>query len=611
MKLVKLGDVCRVVSGSTPKRANPEYWGGIIPWVTPKEISKLGSPYLNDSIEKITELGFKSCSTEMLPTGSLLLSSRAPIGLLAINKKKVCTNQGFKSLVPSGQVVAEYLYYCLKSNVAALQAKGNGATFKELSKTSVEEFKIPLPPLDDQKRIAHLLGKVEELIARRKQHLQQLDDLLKGVFLEMFGDPVRNERGWDTKEITDVCDEIVDCVNKTAPKVEEETPFKMVRTSNIRGGKISLDNIKYVDAETYKIWTRRSKPRIGDILFTREAPMGEAGLIEFEDQIFLGQRIMQYRCNPIAAHPKFILELMKTLFFQRQIEKLGKGSTVKHLTVPDCFKFIVITPPLPIQNQFAAIVEKVEGLKSRYQQSLTDLGNIYGALSQKAFKGELDLSRVVLPVELTTEDTESTETHRQPKSFTQGFARQLLAAEILHRHNGHNMTQMKLQKLIHLAEHHAELDEIQGEYQRQAAGPYDNKMMYGIASSLKKQRWFETSGRGQNATYSPLANAGCHEKYLAHWRGKMVKVDEVLGLLGHASPDKCEIASTLYAAWNDLLIDGEKITDGRIIEQASKAELWHMTKEAIDPARWPKALQWMRDHDLVPTGYGKHTRKLK
>lgn len=125
--------------------------------------------------------------------------------------------------------------------------------------------------------------------------------------------------------------------------------------------------------------------------------MGEAGLIDFEDQIFLGQRIMQYRCNTRLVNPKFILELMKTRFFQRQIEKLGKGSTVKHLAVPDCFKFVVIAPSISLQRDFAVIVEKTEALKSRYQQSLTELEALYGALSQQAFKGELDLSRVALP----------------------------------------------------------------------------------------------------------------------------------------------------------------------------------------------------------------------
>ncbi|WP_346400776.1 restriction endonuclease subunit S [Pseudomonas syringae] len=208
MRIVPLGEVCKVVSGSTPKREKAEYWGGIIPWVTPKEINRLASPYLWDSAQKITEEGFNSCSTSMLPAGSVLLSSRAPIGLLAINKIPVCTNQGFKSLVPSSEVNSEYLYYILKANVKVLQARGNGATFKELAKPAVEDFEIPLPPLEDQIRIAHLLGKVEGLTAQRKKHLQQLDDLLKSVFLEMFGDPVRNERGWDTHQFSDLLDDI-------------------------------------------------------------------------------------------------------------------------------------------------------------------------------------------------------------------------------------------------------------------------------------------------------------------------------------------------------------------------------------------------------------------
>jgi type I restriction enzyme, S subunit len=120
MRKIALGDVCQVLSGSTPKRNKPEFWDGNIPWVTPKEIGDLRTPYLEDSLEKITDLGYKSCSTTMLPTNSVLLSSRAPIGLLAINKIRVCTNQGFKSLIPSSEVHTEYLYYCLKYNLRAL-----------------------------------------------------------------------------------------------------------------------------------------------------------------------------------------------------------------------------------------------------------------------------------------------------------------------------------------------------------------------------------------------------------------------------------------------------------------------------------------------------------
>jgi len=475
---------------------------------------------------------------------------------------------------------------------------------------------IPLPPLDDQKRIAHLLGKVEGLIARRKQHLQQLDDLLKSVFLEMFGDPVRNEKGWDVQP----CGKAVLDISSGTSYGGEDRAFVsldevgVLKISAVTKGIFDPTEFKVVNPAQIKKALRFVKR--GDFLFSRAntVELVAACCVVPQDfpQLFLPDKLWVLTLNHGMVNPQFFNYLLKNSRYRDVVRSLASGGHDSMLNI-SMKKFMMLSIPCPLiylQNQFAAIVEKVETLKSRYQQSLTDLETLYGALSQKAFKGELDLSRVVLPVEGTTADAQPAETHRKPKPLSRGFARQLLAAEILHRHNSHGMTQMKLQKLIHLAEYHARLDEIQGEYQRQAAGPFDNTMMYGIAAGLKKQQWFAKRGHGQNATYAPLLKAGAHEKYLPYWQDKISKIDEVLQLLGPLRPDQCEIVSTLYAAWNDLLIDGEAITDDRIIEQASKAELWHKTKEAIDPDRWPKALQWMREHHLVPTGYGKHTRKL-
>lgn len=411
MKQTPLSQLATVSAGQAAPK-DDEFSDHGIPFVRAGSLDGLLSGESESDLELVNDETAKLRKLKTYPKGTILF---AKSGMSATKDRiYVLLNPAYvvshlATLIPNGNTHADYLRLVLKRFPPSVLIKD--LAYPAISLGDIQSYEIPVPEQrDDQIRIAHLLGKVEGLIAQRKQHLQQLDDLLKSVFLEMFGDPVRNEKGWDTKKIADVCDKIVDCVNKTAPKVEEPTSFVMVRTSNIRNGKISLDNIKYVDAATYEIWTRRSKPRIGDILFTREAPMGEAGLIDFEDQIFLGQRIVQYRCNINAANPIFILELMKTKFFQQQVEKLGKGSTVKHLAVPDCFKFIVFTPPLPIQNQFAAIVEKGEGIKSRYQQSLVDLESLYGALSQKAFKGELDLSRVPLPgIQAEAEITVATE----------------------------------------------------------------------------------------------------------------------------------------------------------------------------------------------------------
>ena len=395
MRVVTLGEVCKVVSGSTPKREKAEYWGGDIPWVTPKEISRLSSPYLWHSEEKITQEGFNSCSTSMLPIGSVLLSSRAPIGLLAINKVPVCTNQGFKSLVPGNDINAEYLYYVLKANVKALQARGNGATFKELAKPAVENFEIPLPPLDDQIRIANLLGKVEGLITQRKQHLQQLDDLLKSVFLEMFGDPVRNEKGWEKPELK-AFGKI--STGNTPPRNEAENYdgkfIEWIKTDNITGDAVfvtpAAEHLSEVGAKKARAVTN------GALLVACIA-----GSVESIGRAALTDRTVSFNQQINAIQPgKDVNDLYLYGLFKLSrayIQSHATKGMKKILTKGDFEKITMIKPPVEIQNQFAVIVEKVEGIKSRYQQSLTDLEALYGALSQQAFKGELDLSRVALP----------------------------------------------------------------------------------------------------------------------------------------------------------------------------------------------------------------------
>lgn len=137
----------------------------------------------------------------MLPEGSVLLTSRAPIGNLAVTGKPMCTNQGFKSLVPNPDVDCTYLYYCMLANIEKLQALGNGATFKEVSKKVVEDFEIPLPPLDEQKRIAAILDKADAIRQKRQQAIALADDFLRSVFLDMFGDPFTNPKKWDMQPI--------------------------------------------------------------------------------------------------------------------------------------------------------------------------------------------------------------------------------------------------------------------------------------------------------------------------------------------------------------------------------------------------------------------------
>jgi type I restriction enzyme S subunit len=189
--------------------------------------------------------------------------------------------------------------------------------------------------------------------------------------------------------IDNLCEEIVDCVNRTAPIVDEITEFKMIRTTNIRNYKVNFLDLRYVSQETFEVWTRRLLPRKGDIIFTREAPAGEAAIVDFDDKIFLGQRTMHFRPNLKKVSASYLLYQLMGSDVQRQINEMSSGSTVKHLSVPACKKFEIPLPPLPLQQKFAAIIENIEQQKQQAEAALAQSEALFQALLQKAFKGEL------------------------------------------------------------------------------------------------------------------------------------------------------------------------------------------------------------------------------
>ena len=220
-RLERLGSIAQVVSGSTPSRFAPEFWqGGAIPWVTPTDITRTAGRYLSESNEHITELGLQSCGTKLLPSGALLMTSRATLGELRIATTSVCTNQGFKSLVLSKEIDTHYLYYQLDLNKERYGALGIGSTFLEVNKKDTENFELLIAPAAEQRRIAEILSTLDEtieqteaLIAKYQQIKAGLmhDLLTRGVTLDGKLRPTRAEAphlykqsplGWIPKEWT-------------------------------------------------------------------------------------------------------------------------------------------------------------------------------------------------------------------------------------------------------------------------------------------------------------------------------------------------------------------------------------------------------------------------
>ncbi|MFH0784791.1 MAG: restriction endonuclease subunit S [Pseudomonadota bacterium] len=387
-----LREIITFKGGGTPSKQIPEYWNGAIPWATVKDFV---STSLDRTQDSITEAGLRNSSANLILKGHVVIPTRMSLGKAAINTIDIAINQDLRALIPKIPLDAHYLLHAILSLKGEIVQKGSGATVKGITQEALYNLKVFVPPLDDQKRIAHLLGKVERLITRRKQHLQQLDDLLKSVFLEMFGDPVRNEKGWETLPF-----------NKIGKFISGGTPskgrddfwdgnFPWVSPKDMKVSKID-DSIDHISESVFK---ETSLKRIAEghlLIVVRGMILAHSFPVAINTvEIAINQDMKAIK--PVKGMN--VIYLQNCLISQkRQILKLisTAGHGTRKFDSVAMQKLFIPKPSGDLQNQFATIVEKVESLKASYQQSLTDLESLYGAFSQKAFKGELDLSRVPL-----------------------------------------------------------------------------------------------------------------------------------------------------------------------------------------------------------------------
>lgn len=390
--LVKLEALCHVVTkGTTPTSIGYDFAESGIPFLRIQNL--FDSTVSLDDVLYISPETHEALKRSIIKPGDFLITIAGTIGRVAIvpaDFPESNCNQAIAILrFDTDKLWPTYLLHWITTQDAMSQISGKKvtATISNLSLGQIKELQIPLPPLEEQKRIAAILDKADAIRRKRQQAIKLADDFLRSVFLEMFGDPVTNPKGWEVVDIEDVCSDIVDCINKTAKSVDYETPYKMIRTTNVRDMKVDLTDVRYVDKDVYEKWISRLRPEIGDIVFTREAPAGEAGIIDFNDLVFLGQRTMQFRPDKNRITSSFLLHEMMGAGIKAQMEKMSSGSTVKHLSVPECKKFKVRKPPIELQIKFETLRSKTLSVLE-LENKANDIP-LFESLSQKAFSCQL------------------------------------------------------------------------------------------------------------------------------------------------------------------------------------------------------------------------------
>lgn len=384
-EMVRLGDVCEIVSGTTPSTNKPELWDGEIKWITPAEISD-ESYYISDTERHISQ----KAGLKIMPVGTVLLSSRAPIGKVAIAGAEMCCNQGFKNLICSVAVHNRYLYRYLKNQTEYLNSLGRGATFKEISKTVVEQIELPLPPLPVQQQIADVLDRASSLIEKRKAQIEKLDLLVKSQFIEMFGDPVTNPKGWVRRALEQTYEIIDGDRGENYPKRDEfysDEYCLFLNTGNVTKNGFDFTRVEFI-TKSKDIKLRKGKLQRHDIVLTTRGTVGN--LAYYDNQIGYehvrinsGMVILRTRGS---VNPHFFIEQFK---ISQIYTGLISGTAQPQLPIGNLKKAKVLFPPLSLQNKFAEFVQQVESQKLLLQQSLAKMEQNYKSLMQKCFRGEI------------------------------------------------------------------------------------------------------------------------------------------------------------------------------------------------------------------------------
>lgn len=382
-----LGDLVDIKGGGTPSKSVPEYWGGTIPWASVKDFK---GENLEKTEDYITELAVKGSSTNVIPAGSIIVPTRMALGKVAINAVDMAINQDLKALRvrDESKLFFGYLFRFLESKAQHLEAQGKGATVKGITLDVLRDLEVPLPPLPEQKRIAAILDKADAIRRKRQQAIQLADDFLRAVFLDMFGDPVTNPKGWSVKPLGQISFFENGDRSSNYPSgddlVSEGVLF--LSTKNIVSDILNLESCQYITEEKYTTLSR-GKAQKGDLIITLRGTLGACCVFDCEhEKAFINAQMMIIRPGSDVSSI-FLHDLLTSKGVKKHLQSIGRGAAVPQLTAKQLRELMLPLPPIEEQEVYENIRKSVLEIIKKTQSGLeVDLMN---SISKQAFRGEL------------------------------------------------------------------------------------------------------------------------------------------------------------------------------------------------------------------------------
>ena len=390
-KWVTLDDIGLIVSGGTPSTKEPEFWNGDIPWITPSDLSGYEEVFVSKGSRNISQVGLDYSAAYLLPKNSIVFSSRAPIGYVAITKNELATNQGFKNLIlPSNSVNPKYVYYYLKTVKELAENMASGTTFLELSATKFKQIPFPLAPIEEQNRITE---RIEELFSQLDKSIEDIDNTLELIELQGKNILHKTFKNIDATivRLEDITLKITDGTHYTPKYTKSGIHFISVK--DIREGKIDFTNTKFISEEEHKNFVKRCNPEYGDILITKSGTIGRLAIVPKTPEFSLFVSVALIKIDNKKINNKFLFYYLEYFISTLNVKEDIKGAVQKNFHLEDIREVNVPLVELSEQIQISEYIEQqinsLNELKKEAISSKKTKEKLFFKILQEAFLAKL------------------------------------------------------------------------------------------------------------------------------------------------------------------------------------------------------------------------------